>query len=222
MENMKDKVVEGLKQFVFGEHQGNKASAARDLGLKHMTLVNWLEGNRTPNLEALQPVFEALGWQIVFPGQSIRDYARILQMRDTDASAHDLAMANDDTTPESVLEFVAAKRHHRPDVMFSPEILKELRLDAADALLYTTHSDALSPLIRNGAQVLVDRTKTAIEDGAIYLIHLGTSLVLRRITRDVGRLLLSGKPELPVLYIAPEQEAEMKILGKVVWVGNKI
>ena len=143
-------------------------------------------------------------------------------MRDTDASAHDLALANDDSTPESVLEFCAAKRHHRPDVMFSPEILKELRLDAADALLYTTHSDALSPLIRNGAQVLVDRTKTAIEDGAIYLIHLGTSLVLRRITRDVGRLLLSGKPELPVLHVLPEQEAEMKILGKVVWVGNKI
>lgn len=212
-------ILEALEEGV--RQHGSAYKLAKESGVQLSSLGRWLDGT-PPRLSAVEPALDCLGARVLLPGQSIRDYARVLQMRDTDASAHDLAMANDDTTPESVLEFVAAKRHHRPDVMFSPEILKELRLDAADALLYTTHSDALSPLIRNGAQVLVDRTKTAIEDGAIYLIHLGTSLVLRRITRDVGRLLLSGKPELPVLHILPEQEAEMKILGKVVWVGNKI
>ena len=204
------------------EQSGSLSALSREVATSKANISNWANEKTAPNTVQLAPIADLVGAQIVLPGQSIRDYARILQMRDTDASAHDLAMANDDTTPESVLEFVAAKRHHRPDVLFSPEILKDLRLDAADALIYTTHSDALAPLIRNGAQVLVDRTKTAIEDGAIYLIHLGTSLVLRRITRDVGRLLLSGKSELPVLHILPEQEAEMKILGKVVWVGNKI
>ena len=87
---------------------------------------------------------------------------------------------------------------------------------------YISRRDALHPAISRGDQVLVDRTQTSIEDGALYLFHLGPSFALRYAARELGRVILYTTSSVPSQSLTPEQEEEIKILGRVVWVGKKL
>ena len=61
MKSLTETAKEILQDYVDKEHGGVRSRAARALNLSHMTLKQWLDGTRTPNLEALSPVFAQLG-----------------------------------------------------------------------------------------------------------------------------------------------------------------
>lgn len=50
-----------LANYVAKEHKGVRSHAAKALGIANVTLNQWLDGVRVPNLENLSPVFEQLG-----------------------------------------------------------------------------------------------------------------------------------------------------------------
>jgi phage repressor protein C with HTH and peptisase S24 domain len=50
-----------LTNYVDKEHKGVRSRAAKALGIANVTLSQWLDGVRVPNLENLSPVFEQLG-----------------------------------------------------------------------------------------------------------------------------------------------------------------
>lgn len=63
-------VLRGLADYVDTVHDGNRASAKRALGLTSTAFDKWFTGERTPTLKALDPIFQKLNAQVVFPGQS--------------------------------------------------------------------------------------------------------------------------------------------------------
>lgn len=222
MENMKDKVVAGLKDFIAQSHNDNRAAAARALGVKHMTLINWIEGNRTPNLEALQPVFDTLGWQIVFPGQSATNYAKLLYLKDIDAYLHQQDMEKGESVPVDLLEYVRTKGN-KPELLFSFDLLESIGVDAKNALIFSPDTDVMHPVISRGDHVLVDKTRTKVTDGKIYLIHAGAYFLLRRVSRELnGDLILHAETSVPNMTITPELRPRINILGEVVWVGKAL
>ena len=201
---------------------GSAYKFAKESGVQLPTLGRWLEGTQ-PRLAAVAPVMDYLGAQIVLPGETpdLRTYARMLALEAEDGPTHELECCANADAPESVLEYVAAKRHNQPDMLFHPDYLKHLKLDAADGILYRVHNNALRPAICQGDFVLADRTQTTIEDGALYLIQFGPSFALRYAARELGRLILYTTSSVPSQSLTPEQEKEIKILGRVVWVGKK-
>lgn len=60
MKNLVERARDILQEYVDKEHQGVKSRAASALGLSNITLGQWLNGTRIPNLEALSPVFGKL------------------------------------------------------------------------------------------------------------------------------------------------------------------
>lgn len=193
-------------------------------GITTVNFSRWTKLQRSPRIVELNPVMDYLGAQIVLPGETpdLRTFARMLALEAEDAPAHHMERSLDSTTPESVLEYVAAKRHNQPDMLFHPDYLKHLKLDAADGILYRVHNNALCPTICQGDLVLADRTQISIEDGALYLIQFGPSFALRYAARELGRLILYTSSSVPSQSLTPEQEKEIKILGRVVWVGKKL
>jgi hypothetical protein len=200
---------------------GTAYKFAKASGVQLPTLGRWLEGT-PPRLAAVEPAMNCLQAQIVLPGQSVREYSRVLALRPEDAGAHSLAQFSEPNTPVSVLEFVGQKRHHQPDVLFSPGLLAKLGLDAADGVLYTPDTDAMAPAVHRGDQVLLDRTHAAITDGGMYLFQRGPTFILRYAARELDKLQLYTASNVPPMFVSAEQEKELHVIGKVVWIGKKL
>ena len=60
MKNLAESARAILQEYVDNIHNGIKSRAAKALDLSPMTLNQWLDGRRVPNLENLSPVFEKL------------------------------------------------------------------------------------------------------------------------------------------------------------------
>ena len=212
-------IVDTLKAGV--EQYGTAYKYAKEANVQLSSLGRWLEGT-PPRLSAVEPAMDCLGAKIVLPGQSVRDYARLLQVNDIDAFTHQNDMKTEPNVPESVLEYVAQKKHRQPGLLFSLDMLEGLGMDAADGLLFTPNSDVMHPIISRGDQVLINRKKTQIEDGKIYLIHTTDYFVLRYVSRDFsGELILHTPGHIPEMRVTPETLEGFEIIGQVVWVGHR-
>lgn len=200
---------------------GSQNQLAEAMGTNRAKICKWLSGT-SPTTKDFGALADYVGAQIVLPGQSVREYSRVLALRPEDAGAHSLAQFSEPNTPVSVLEYVGQKRHHQPDVLFSPDLLAKLNLDAADGVLYTPDTDAMAPAVHRGDQVLLDRTQTAITDGGMYLFQRGPTFILRFAARELDKLQLYTASNVPPIFVSAEQEKELHVIGKVVWIGKKL
>lgn len=67
MKNLAESARAILREYVDNVHNGVKSRAAKALNLSPMTLNQWLDGRRVPNLENLSPVFEKLNITFAVP-----------------------------------------------------------------------------------------------------------------------------------------------------------
>lgn len=205
------------------EQSGSLSALSREVGTSKANISNWANEKTAPNTVQLAPIADLVGARLLLPEQSVRDYARLLHVRDIDASRHATDVRNGQNVPLDVLEYVGNHMHHRPELLFSLDLLKKIGVDAHDALIFSPESDVMHPIISRGDQVLVDKTRTAIEDGKIYLVHTGEYFLIRRISRELnGDLILQAETSVPNMTITPELRPRINILGEVVWVGKKL
>jgi phage repressor protein C with HTH and peptisase S24 domain len=78
----------------------------------------------------------------------------------------------------------------------------------------------MEPLLRNGDEILVDRTPRPLRDG-IHVVRLGESLLVKRVAQGApGRVtLLSQNRAYPPIEVALE---EVDVIGRVVWKGGRL
>ena len=74
MKNLAEEARSILQEYVDKEHNGVRSRAANALGIANMTLKQWLDGTRVPNLENLSPAFERLG--ISFSKPAVQEVTR--------------------------------------------------------------------------------------------------------------------------------------------------
>lgn len=105
-------------------------------------------------------------------------------------------------------------------IRFSPRWLRNLGLvpDALSVIAVT--GDSMEPTLRDGDEILVDRSMRALHDG-IHVVRLGDSLLVKRIeTGRGGRItLLSDNPAYRPIECALE---EVEVIGRVVWKGGRL
>ena len=103
---------------------------------------------------------------------------------------------------------------------FSARWLREQGLSAAQLSAITVEGDSMEPLLRDGDEILVDRSPHAFRDG-VHVVRLGDTLMVKRVaSAGQGRLsLLSQNLAYPPVEVAAE---ELEIIGRVVWKGGRI
>ncbi len=103
---------------------------------------------------------------------------------------------------------------------FSRRWLREQGLDGSDLSSIMVEGDSMEPLLRDGDEILVDRSRRALRDG-IYVVRLGDTLLVKRVASQAGGklALLSQNLAYPPVEVAAE---EVEIVGRVVWKGGKI
>ena len=103
---------------------------------------------------------------------------------------------------------------------FSKNWLREQGLDGAQLSAITVEGDSMEPLLRDGDEILVDRSPRPFRDG-VHVVRLGEVLMVKRVaSTGQGRLaLLSQNLAYPPVEVAIE---EIEIVGRVVWKGGRI
>lgn len=79
--------------------------------------------------------------------------------------------------------------------------------------------DAMTPTLPSGAIVGIDRSRTAVSDGGVYVVSLkepsGERLAIRRLYKVRGGLRLRADNERHADLTAPRKQA--RVVGRVVW-----
>lgn len=171
------------------------------------------EDRKDPRLSTIGPIMDFYGAKILFPGENVRDFIRILQIRNSMAQAASKA--------ESPAEHIASNAKRDSEISFNPSILENLDLDPSSAALYIVMDDeTMNPVISKGDQVIVDLSKTVVEDGSLYLIYKEGGFWIRRIFREFRNIkLVTESKYLAPVTLSPD---ELSLIGKVVWVGHKL
>jgi hypothetical protein len=103
---------------------------------------------------------------------------------------------------------------------FAARWLREQGLEPAMLSAIVVAGDSMEPTLRDGDEILVDRTRRPLRDG-IHVVRLDDSLLVKRI--DTGRpgtiALVSDNPAYRPIELAP---GEVTVVGRVVWKGGRL
>ena len=103
---------------------------------------------------------------------------------------------------------------------FGARWLREQGLNAAQLSAIRVEGDSMEATLRDGDEILVDRTPRTWRDG-IHVVRAGDALLVKRL--DTGRpgviALVSDNPAYRTLELAPE---EVEVIGRVVWKSGRL
>ena len=104
-------------------------------------------------------------------------------------------------------------------MQFAPRWLRRNDLDPAMLSVIEVEGDSMDPTLRDGDEILVDRTPRPLRAG-IHVLRLDDALLVKRLEPAGERLrLISDNHAYPPL----EREAgEVEVIGRVVWKGGRL
>ncbi len=103
---------------------------------------------------------------------------------------------------------------------FSRDWLRELGLNPAMLSTVCVVGDSMEPTLRDGDEILVDRSPVPLRDG-IHVVRLDEAVLVKRIDTSMpDRLsLISDNRSYDPVAVAPE---DASIVGRVVWKGGRL
>ena len=103
---------------------------------------------------------------------------------------------------------------------FSDRWLREQGLQRNMLSLITVTGDSMEPMLRDGDEILVDRTPRALRDG-VHVVRLGDALHVKRVqqARPGEIKLISVNEAYPPIEVPM---AEVDVIGRVVWKGGRL
>ncbi|HEX4847296.1 MAG TPA: S24 family peptidase [Novosphingobium sp.] len=103
---------------------------------------------------------------------------------------------------------------------FSARWLREQGLDPAQLSAIRVEGDSMEATLRDGDEILVDRTVRPLRDG-IHVVRTGDALLVKRL--DLARpgtiALVSDNPAYRTIELPPE---EVEVIGRVVWKSGRL
>jgi len=103
---------------------------------------------------------------------------------------------------------------------FSKRWLRDQGFDATMLSTIAVAGDSMEPELRDGDEILVDRSLKPLRDG-IHVVRLGDALHVKRVQAGKpGRLtLISANPAYPPIEVGA---GDVDVIGRVVWKGGRL
>lgn len=115
---------------------------------------------------------------------------------------------------------VAAEEQAVGAFRFAARWLREQGLDPAMLSAIRVEGDSMEATLRDGDEILVDRTPRPLRDG-IHVVRTGDALLVKRLDLAVpGKVaLVSDNPAYRTIELAPD---EVQVIGRVVWKSGRL
>jgi phage repressor protein C with HTH and peptisase S24 domain len=105
---------------------------------------------------------------------------------------------------------------------FDGKWLRELGARRPAALsIIRVAGDSMEPSLRDGDDILVDRDAVAVKSGSIYVLRLDGMLMVKRLVRERGELLIRSDND-RYADIAGFDPATLAVIGRVLWCGRRL
>jgi phage repressor protein C with HTH and peptisase S24 domain len=105
-------------------------------------------------------------------------------------------------------------------IRFTARWLREQGFDPAMLTAIRVEGDSMEATLRDGDEILVDRTPRGLRDG-VHVVRIGDALLVKRL--DTGRpgllALVSDNPAYRTIALPP---SEVQVIGRVVWKGGRL
>lgn len=103
---------------------------------------------------------------------------------------------------------------------FSRRWLREHGLDSQALSSIRVEGDSMEPTLREGDEILVDRSPRPLREG-IHVVRTGDALLVKRLVaaRTGTVTLVSDNPAYPAFEVA---SAELVVVGRVVWKSGRL
>ena len=107
---------------------------------------------------------------------------------------------------------------------FSSSLVREIGARPEDLLLIDVEGDSMEPEFRSGDQILVNRLRRSLAQPGAFCLWDGDSYVVKYVERIMGSepprvRILSGNPRYSPAELLAD---EIRIEGRVVWVGRRV
>ncbi|RYD90441.1 MAG: helix-turn-helix transcriptional regulator, partial [Sphingomonadales bacterium] len=109
-----------------------------------------------------------------------------------------------------------------PPIGFDGALLRDLGVKRAAALsIIRVAGDSMEPTLRDGDDILVDRSVSTVRPGAIHVLRVDDMLLVKRLVREGGAYVIrSDNPAFADVRI--EDTASMTVIGRVLWCGRRL
>jgi phage repressor protein C with HTH and peptisase S24 domain len=198
---------------------GGKAAVAAKSGIAERTLGYLLAGQDAKHSQLVR-IAAATGvrleWLAAGTGPKLASEAGFMEAG-AKLSGYDDALvtirALDGAPPAGIAELV----------VFAAWLEREVGREPGGLALARAMGDAMSPSIRDGDVVMLDRSAIELRSGRLYLVDLAGELQLRRIQRRLtgALLLICDNDRYPPEEVRPT-DPPLRILGEVVWHGRVV
>lgn len=103
---------------------------------------------------------------------------------------------------------------------FAARWLREQRLDPAMLSAIRVEGDSMETTLRDGDEILVDRTPRSLRDG-IHVVRTGDALLVKRLDLAIpGKIgLVSDNPAYRTIELA---HGDVEVIGRVVWKSGRL
>lgn len=207
-----------LKQLI-----GNKSGRAfaKDAGISYSTLHNYLTGTSLPTLDSLLTLanYANVSVQWLATGEYLEETQQKIDLN--------LIASNDDTfvTIEDFRDIRISAGYGGFNDDYQPfhttkvekAWLDARRLKADDCAMFLVSGDSMYPTLKDGEDIIVDRSKCQLQEGKIFVLnHSGSMLVKRVQFTYSGAELLSDNNAYRPIKLTAEEADSLIIIGQVV------
>ena len=90
-------------------------------------------------------------------------------------------------------------------------------------VLMDIFGNSMEPELRDGDNVLIDKSKKEILAGAIYAIGVDDTVMVKRVEKLPYKLvLLSENKDYSTIFLQGDEIKNVRILGKVIWICREL
>ena len=210
---------ERLKELI-----GNKSGRAfaKEAGISYSTLHNYLTNVSLPTLDNLIALasYSNVSVQWLATGE-------VINAGVSDKENLNLIASNDETF--SVIEDCREVRISAGGGGFNDEYkpyqttkvekawLDSRRLKAEDCAMFLVSGDSMYPTLKDGEEIIVDRSKKELKDGKIFVLNNEGAMLVKKVQITYnGITLISQNTEYAPIELNAEQANNLIVIGQVV------
>ena len=207
------------------QRKGLSPAAASKLAVGNYALIKNMKSSRSDekrySYQALEKLAEVLDLELYFgEKRELTSAPTITVLGDefTTVARYDAAGAAGD----GLINLDGPPVDH---LAFSKRWLAQNGISAGDSILINVRGDSMEPSIYDGDLVMIDRRKTQIRSGRIYVFRDGEILRIKRLELIPGAAIIvrSDNPKHPPEHLTGEamNSVSLGVIGEVVWSGHK-
>lgn len=204
----------------------NRKEFAEELGVPDSTLGNYERGDRWPDWTFLEILRQKrhvnLNWLFtgsgeVYEGGSASELSEII-------SSDVVRLPRFDARASAGNGLVAVDQMPAGEVAFAREFLRNLGANPDYCYMLEARGDSMWPTIPDGALLIVDASKTEVDDGRIYHFNVMDKVLVKRARWSMdGKLFLTSDNQAagyPPEVFTADRVHELNVGGRVMFTGH--